>query len=66
MNDAGNKKFLYVFSKADADRLLSLGYKEMKADEKHSIFIFLYADEKRRDFTLEPEMVYCLSDTLMF
>lgn len=66
MNDTGNKKFLYVFSKADADRLLALGYKEMKADEKHSIFIFLYADEKRRDFTLEPEMVYCLSDTLMF
>jgi len=66
MNEAGNKKFLYVFCKEDADKLLALGYKEMKADEKHSIFIFLCADEKRRDFTLEPEMVYCLSDTLMF
>lgn len=66
MNNSGNKKFLYVFRKEDADKLLALGYKEMSADEKHCIFIFLYADEKRRDFTLEPEMVYCLSDTLMF
>lgn len=66
MNNPENKKFIYVFSKKDYEAMLSLGYTVLKEDFVHNTFIFLYTDDNRQDFSLEPDMTYCLSDTLMF
>lgn len=65
MNNPESKKFIYVFSKKDYETMLSLGYTVLKEDIAHNIFIFLYPSEKRQAFSLEPDMTYCLSDTLM-
>ena len=46
--------------------MLSLGYTVLREDFTHNTFVFLYANDKRQDFSLEPDMTYCLSDTLMF
>lgn len=66
MNNPENKKFIYVFSKEDYETMLSLGYTVLKEDATRNIFIFLYANEKRQDFSMRPNVTYCLSDTLMF
>lgn len=66
MNNPESKKFIYVFSKKDYETMLSLGYTALKEDIRHNIFIFLYPSENRHDFSLEADMTYCLSDTLMF
>lgn len=66
MNNPGNKKFIYVFNRKDADTLLSLGYTPIKEDSKHNMFIFLYANENQQNFSLASEMIHCLTDTLMF
>ena len=66
MNNPENKKFIYVFSKKDYETMLSLGYTALKEDTANNIFIFLYANGKRQDFSLIPNVMYCLSDTLMF
>lgn len=66
MNNPQSKKFIYVFSKKDYETMLLLGYTAIKEDVVRNIFIFLYPSEKRQDFSLEPDMTYCLSDTLIF
>lgn len=66
MNNPDNKKFIYVFSKKDCETMLSLGYTALKEDTARNIFIFLCPNEKRQDFSLSPNVTYCLSDTLMF
>lgn len=66
MNNQESKKFIYVFSKKDYETMLSLGYTALREDISRNIFIFLYPNEMRQDFSLETNMTYCLSDTLMF
>lgn len=73
MNNSGNKKFIYVFNQKDADLLLSNGYALLKEDAKHNMFIFLNPNKDQehgaQKFSLDaidPKMVYCLTDTLMF
>lgn len=66
MNNPENKKFIYVFNRQDADRLLSLGYKAIQEDDKKGLFVFLYEQMERHSFSAEPKMVYCLSNTLTF
>lgn len=66
MNNESNKKFIYVFSRKDADTLLTLGYSLMREDEKQDIYIFLAKDPSAQTFSLDTDMQYCMSDTLMF
>lgn len=66
MNNPENRKFIYVFNRQDADALLSLGYTIMQEDDKKGLFVFLFENERHQIFSVEPEIVYCLSNTLIF
>lgn len=48
----------------DKDKLKSLGYNLLKADEKNSIYVF--ENKINLNFELDSTMQYVLSDTLTF
>lgn len=56
-------KFIYVFSENDCEKLLELGYKLLKLDDKNSIYVF--ANDADLHFAL-GEDDYILSDVLTF
>ena len=55
--------FIYVFTKSDRDRLLSLGFTILKADESTDIYVFVNNGQQK--FTVD-DMKFALSDTLTF
>ena len=55
--------FIYVFTKSDRDRLLSLGFTILKADENTDIYVFV--NDGQQKFTVD-DMRFALSDTLTF
>lgn len=57
------EKFIYVFSKADRDRLSSRGLTLVQSDEARGVFVFL--NTERMDFT-EDGIRLVRSDTLTF
>lgn len=59
--------FLYVFTKADRDRLLKEGFKLLKSDKKSDVYIFENIDEgKGNSKHVFDTMEHVLSDTLSF
>ncbi len=60
------KKFIYVFSKKDAELLREFGYTLLRQDDTQDVYIFLAENRTRRSFTLDGDIEYCMSDTLMF
>jgi len=57
------KKFIYVFSEADRDRLLRAGYVLMKEDVQNATYVF--CSDNRLSYALED--ISCVfSDTLSF
>lgn len=56
-------KFIYVFSRKDGEKLLSLGYRLMKYDETQDIWIFL--NDEHLSFE-KGDMSYAMLDTLSF
>ena len=57
------KKFIYVLSKEDRDKLLELGYTLFKSDEKNDVFVFI--NEERLAFQ-NTDVRYVLQDTIVF
>lgn len=57
-------RFIYVMTSKDKDKLKSLGYNLLKADEKNSIYVF--ENKINLNFELGSTMQYVLSDTLTF
>lgn len=55
--------FIYVFTESDRDRLLSLGFTILKADESTDIYVFVNNGQQK--FTVD-DMKFALSDTLTF
>lgn len=55
--------FIYVFTKSDRDRLLSLGFTILKANENTDIYVFV--NDGQQKFTVD-DMRFALSDTLTF
>ena len=55
--------FIYVFTKSDRGRLLSLGFTILKADESTDIYVFVNNGQQK--FTVD-DMKFALSDTLTF
>lgn len=55
--------FIYVFTKSDRDKLLSLEFTMLKADESADIYIFI--NDGQRKFTVD-DIKFALSDTLTF
>lgn len=48
-----SKKFIYVFSSEDCDRLIAAGYQLMNSDKCGSVYVFL--NEKTNvNFALDP------------
>lgn len=58
-----NKRFIYVFSQEEKDRLLQYGFQLIKSDDEQNIFIF--ANNKHLDFSAEHIDVF-YSNTLTF
>ena len=56
-------KFIYVFNAPDRDRLISLGYKLLKTDERNNIYVFIFDNDLK--FT-NIDVSFILSDTLTF
>ncbi len=57
-----NGRFIYVFSEESRDRLIKLGFQQIKSDSAHGTFIF--ANDQAKFAELPEE--YVLSDTLTF
>ena len=58
-----DKKFIYVFSIDDKNKLLSLGYKLVKPNEDQKIYVF----ENTGEFKFSAyDTSFVLSDTLTF
>ena len=55
--------FIYVFTKSDRDRSLSLGFTILKVDESTDIYVFVNNGQQK--FTVD-DMKFALSDTLTF
>lgn len=45
-----NKKFIYVYKKEDKDRLIKLGFKLLKKDEKNGIWCFINTNDSQEVF----------------
>ncbi len=57
------KRFLYVFSNAERDEMLSLGFKLIKSDTASEIYVF----ENRNELCFNSNSVKAVpSDTLTF
>ncbi len=61
MNDVAN--FIYVFSKDERDKLLSLNYKMLKSDETKQVYVFL--NKEQQNFSA-GDLKFALSNTLTF
>lgn len=61
------KKFLYVFSPEDRDKLISRKYTMLKCDDKNDVYIFINNSlrQDERHFDLNT-IQYVTSDTLTF
>lgn len=57
------KKFIYVFSNEDKEKLSNYGYLLLKEDKENGIFVFV--NEKNLEFALCND-AFVLSDTLTF
>lgn len=58
-----NKKFIYAFSPDDSCKLMSAGYRLIKADTEKNIYVF----ENSGEMTLHTTMKSCvMSDMLTF
>lgn len=56
------ESFIYVFSKSDAETMLSAGYELLRADEANKQYIF--ANNPKKDyFTLNVKL--CMSNTFV-
>lgn len=55
--------FIYVFSKDERDKLLSLNYKMLKADEVKNTYVFL--NKEQQNFSAD-DFKFALSNTLTF
>lgn len=55
-------KFIYVFCKDAADKLIANGYRLLKTDERNSLFVF----ENKPNLTFSLDVSYILSDTITF
>lgn len=55
--------FIYVFSDAGRDKLLSLQYKMLTCDEEKHIFVFLNQEQQ---LFANGDFPYALTDTLTF
>ena len=55
--------FIYVFSKDERDKLLSLNYKLLKVDEVKQVYVFL--NKEQQNFSSD-NLKFALSDTLTF
>lgn len=58
------KKFTYVFSKEDKERLLKAGYLLLKSDDRNGVYVFKASDEL--SFVLNEIEDFMESDRLTF
>lgn len=56
-------KFIYVFSKADRDKMLLHGFLLLKSDEQNKMYVFL---SEGHTVPVELDISYILSDKLTF
>lgn len=56
-------KFIYVFSKADRDKMLLNGFLLLKSDEQNKMYVFL---NEGHSFPEGLDTSYILSDKLTF
>jgi hypothetical protein len=45
-----DKKFIYVYKEEDKDRLMNLGFKLLKKDDKNEIWCFMNTDSSQEVF----------------
>ena len=58
------KLFIYVFSEADRDKLLSNGFQLLCEDKQTGRYVF--ENDGHMDFSADPSLRFALSDTLTF
>lgn len=58
--------FIKVFSEKDKDRLISSGYKLMKSDDNKHVYVFINDESLSRDFTIDKELEFVMTNTLTF
>jgi len=64
MNERNDMNFVYVFSKQDRDKLLSLGYVLLKEDYMNNVYVFI--NNNFSSFQKLPVKKYSFSSVLTF
>jgi len=61
-----NKRFIYVFSSDDRDKLLSYGFDLIKSDERQQVFIFANRSDFKFSIDIIANTTLVFSDVLTF